>query len=587
MAKGIFKSMQGKRLRRQVQAALEQGRWDEARTAAEKLVGVEPHEAEARVLLGLSKARSKDFAGALAAFEQAAKLDPDNALTWKNLVLAASRAGSAKWAMKGLEELVRLEPNDMAHVARLKDLCFRVGQLDKALQLCKAHGFNAADVNAIVRAANHANKSGKPKVALALASALTKLDAQNPKGYTLLGSTYFQSGDLAKAQQCYEKAISIDPGNAVAQNNLALVFLRQKQWDKASAILEKLAQNQAGDVASEQAANVLTNLAKSYEQQNQLKRAQLTYQRMLNIEGAAEAAKRQLDKFDMPLAARRTQEDLLAAKLERTDRHDDMTLCRECGAKVERGATFCQSCGAVYGPSKPCPSCSAPLAVDAKFCCNCGAELAGIERTCLLCSAANPEGASHCGACGAFLIDAGHVAEANAQEFQELKQCMALRRVEDALNHCRTMQQAEPQSPFPWLAAAMVYEAANRPQQALQACTQAAELAADGPASAAALERLAMLRLFHFNQPAEALQALDTAMRRHPGSHHWLYLIGLAHARLGQVDEAIRAFRQLSEDPRYELLAQATAGETFAAHGSAERAMGYCSRVLHPTTEDG
>ena len=586
MGKGIVKSIQTKRLRRQVEAALEQGKWEAAKAGAQKLAAAEPESPEAHLLLGLAHMKTQSFSGALACYQRAAKLDPDDAVTWKNLVLAASRSGDAKWAVQGLEALARLEPHDEAHVARLKDLCFRIGRLEKAFQLCQTHGFTTADANAVVRTVNQANRQNKPKVALTLARAMTKLDPKNPKGYALMGATYFRQGDMEHAQACFENALKLDPTNVVAQNNLALVHLRRKQWDKASAVLERLAQTSGADANPEQIANVFSNLAKSYEQQHQLTRARQTYEKMLLVPGAAEQARHKLDSFDMPLAARRGQDAFLAQKRERTADHDDTAPCQQCGAKVERGATFCQNCGAVYGPSRPCTACGSPLPADAKFCSHCGGEQGESDRSCLRCGTANPDPASHCGACGSLLIQAQHLTAKGQAALAQMKQSMALRRVEAALDHCRTMQEAEPESAYPWLGASMVYEAAGRPQQALDACTQAADLAQDDSASISALERLAMLNLFHLNQPGEALHILERAVRRHPQGTHWLYLIGIAHARLGQVDEALQAYRQMAEDPRYALLAQAAASDLLASQGHADAAMGYCCRVLHPLDPD-
>ncbi|MBO4262893.1 MAG: SPFH domain-containing protein [Clostridia bacterium] len=51
------------------------------------------------------------------------------------------------------------------------------------------------------------------------------------------------------------------------------------------------------------------------------------------------------------------------------------TVCKECGAKLPKGAKFCSECGAKVNEKKFCPNCGAAVTADAKFCGECGTKL--------------------------------------------------------------------------------------------------------------------------------------------------------------------------------------------------------------------
>ena len=580
--------MKVKRIQRRIHAALQSGQWASAKSEAQDLVGLTPVQVGSYLLLGLAEVKCQNFIGALRAYQKAVQLDADNAATWKKLVFAASKAGVMAWVIRGLEHLVRLDPDDKSHATRLKDLCFRTGKIDKGVQLCKKYGFSAQDAKALVRTINQAMKIKKFPAAMALAKTLAKLTPKSADAWILMGAAQYRQAKLDQAQACFEKALKLNPQSVVAQNNLALVLLKTKQWDKASSILEGLLQRQGAEEQTQpvETKAVLSNLATAYEQQKQLKRAKKTYEKLLTLDADSDDARRKLESLDVPLAAKRVDKSELAAKREAEPAGEaDTVVCEQCGASVERGAAFCHNCGAVFGHSRPCTNCGAPLPVDAEFCSRCGSAQAATGCTCLRCGADNPTDRRYCSDCGAFLIVADQFAPERAETCRALEQCMLMRRFQDALDRCQELQRAEPNSPYPLLAASLVYEAANQPQPALDLCAQAAQVASDDPVSSVALERLAMLHIFHFGQYSEALNDLDAALRQQPDDARGLYLTGLAHARLGQIDEALQAYRQLADDPRYELLALAATSEMFAAHGTADRAMRYCSSVLHRAEE--
>ena len=587
MGAGIIQSIHLKRIRRRAKNALERGQWDEARAAAEELLDHLPADHNTYMLLGLAQIKSGDHAGALRSYQQAVKLRGKNLTAWRNLLIAASKAGDLEWAIQALEALVRFEPREEAHATRLKELYFRTGRVGKALELCKKHGFAATDSGLLVRAINQAIGAKKFAKGLSLAKVMARLDSSNPKGWISMGVCHFQRGETDQAGPCFKKALKLDPQNMVALNNLALVHLKKQEWQEAAAILERITRRESTQDYQDQGvdmAAILSSLGRCYEHQQQLKRAKKTYEKVLSVDAGSHQAQRKLDELELPLAAKRNQPQFLAAKRERPAAQQQSPQCNTCGANVEAGSTSCPECGAVFGPSRPCSGCSATLPADAQFCSHCGQEQSQRGRTCLRCGADNPSDVQYCCDCGAFIVLPEHFAAENAEVFESVIQSVLVQRVQDATDRVNALLAAEPGSPYALLAASMVHESASRPEKALEACTEAADVADDAEVAGAALERAGMIRMFYFQQHEQALADLERVLRRQPSRTHALYLIGLAHARLGQIDEALQAYRQLADDPNYELLALAATSEMFATHSRPEKAMHYCNALLRQSS---
>jgi tetratricopeptide (TPR) repeat protein len=57
----------------------------------------------------------------------------------------------------------------------------------------------------------------------------------------LLGTTYFQQGDLDRAGECWHRAVSLDPGNADAWLDLGRLAMSRRDWKPAAEFLARAA----------------------------------------------------------------------------------------------------------------------------------------------------------------------------------------------------------------------------------------------------------------------------------------------------------------------------------------------------------
>ncbi|MEW6418411.1 MAG: tetratricopeptide repeat protein [Nitrospirota bacterium] len=67
-----------------------------------------------------------------------------------------------------------------------------------------------------------------------------KASKKLPLAYLYMGNIYFQKDEFEEAESCYKKAITKDPKNADAYNNLAwLYFLKRENLDEAERLALK------------------------------------------------------------------------------------------------------------------------------------------------------------------------------------------------------------------------------------------------------------------------------------------------------------------------------------------------------------
>ena len=99
----------------------------------------------------------------------------------------------------------------------------------------------------------------------------------NAWGYYMLGLSAWKSGDLAKSEQAFEKALSIDPNHVKSLVNLSRVFIEQKRTDEAVDRLTRAADIDPGS------AEVYRLLGRTYHAGGQMDEAVDAYRRAIAL----------------------------------------------------------------------------------------------------------------------------------------------------------------------------------------------------------------------------------------------------------------------------------------------------------------
>jgi tetratricopeptide (TPR) repeat protein len=99
----------------------------------------------------------------------------------------------------------------------------------------------------------------------------------NAWGHYMLGLSAWKSGDLAKSEHAFEKALSVDPQHVKSLVNLSRVFIEQKRYDDA---LDRLTRAAEIDPESTQVHRLL---GRTYLTQGKKDEAEAAYRRAIEL----------------------------------------------------------------------------------------------------------------------------------------------------------------------------------------------------------------------------------------------------------------------------------------------------------------
>jgi tetratricopeptide (TPR) repeat protein len=99
----------------------------------------------------------------------------------------------------------------------------------------------------------------------------------NPWGHYMLGLSAWKSGDLAKSEQAFEKALVVDPHHVKSLVNLSRVFIDQQRHDEAISRLTRAAE------IDPESVQVHRLLGRTYHNQGKRDEAADAYRRAIEI----------------------------------------------------------------------------------------------------------------------------------------------------------------------------------------------------------------------------------------------------------------------------------------------------------------
>jgi tetratricopeptide (TPR) repeat protein len=175
---------------------------------------VEAYESFARGMMNLRLASRDSIERAIAAFEDATRLDPEYAAAWAAL-------GGA-WELKGsflaIKDLV-LKGVDMER---------RALQIDPTL--ADAHAWLGSGLLTL----------GRVDEAIAATAEAIKLDPENAQAYQALARAYWVGkGDFAKAIPAFEKSIELNPDAGYSYLQLGLLLSWEGRYAEAERVLRR------------------------------------------------------------------------------------------------------------------------------------------------------------------------------------------------------------------------------------------------------------------------------------------------------------------------------------------------------------
>ena len=166
-----------------------------------------------------------DYQQAIAAYQDALKLDPNDADAFNNLGASLYNARRYREASEAFQNAVRLTPNDADVLNNLGAVYYVLEQYDRALEsFQKATAANPSSADAQYNLGNAYYMSGRNQEAAAAYRKAIQLNPGYAEAITNLGSLLI-STDPRGAVAELKESLRLRPNNPVANNNLGYAYL--------------------------------------------------------------------------------------------------------------------------------------------------------------------------------------------------------------------------------------------------------------------------------------------------------------------------------------------------------------------------
>ena len=220
--------------RRYIGLLIQDKQFDEAMRLNDEILKRDPKDAESLISKGQLLDLKQRAGDAVPILEAAVKGDPENPAGHMELGVAYFRIGNFAGAEKEWHEAVKLRPSFLEAWQNLSILALRKGDVrllkDSASELLKSPGF--APQGYLLRGIARMKK-GDAQGAESDLRKSSELDPKNATAYTRLGDMRLLQKRNGEAENFYERALANDPSAAEALQGLLVVFLAQKQPQKA------------------------------------------------------------------------------------------------------------------------------------------------------------------------------------------------------------------------------------------------------------------------------------------------------------------------------------------------------------------
>jgi tetratricopeptide (TPR) repeat protein len=202
---------------------------DKAEEDIRKAIEVAPQNPIGYVQMGNLRILQKQYKDAEQHFQQALDRDPGSADALRGIANVYLAQKQVDKAIAAIHQQLAKAPNSSAFHDLLgtvlfdqkKDAAGAEAELKKAAELDKSNSDALLKLGQVQAAEGHADE------AIATHQQSLKDNPRDIRFYILIGSLFESKKDWDSAKEYYQKALAIQPDNAVASNNLAYVMLQQ------------------------------------------------------------------------------------------------------------------------------------------------------------------------------------------------------------------------------------------------------------------------------------------------------------------------------------------------------------------------
>jgi tetratricopeptide (TPR) repeat protein len=189
---------------------------------------------------GEAHSSAKRYGEALAAYEQAIRLDPTDALAYRKKGVALEYLQRYEEALAACEQAIRLDPTDViAHHGKGVALGYLHRYEEAAAGYEQAIRLNPTYAEVYRDTGVALGYLRRYEEALAACEQAIRLDPNNADAYYNRGVVYYDLNEYQKAVADYDRAIQLDPNYALAYNGRGNTYRDLKEYQKAIADFDR------------------------------------------------------------------------------------------------------------------------------------------------------------------------------------------------------------------------------------------------------------------------------------------------------------------------------------------------------------
>ncbi len=220
---------------RQASRLLTVGQADEANTAIQQVLQLEPNNSDAHALLAIIAVVQNEKVKALELATQAVALNPESAVAHLALSYTQQAHFEIEAALESVQKSLTLDPQNTLAWARSAELQMSLGDLDRALNAAQ----NAVRLDSTV-AKTHTILGFAQLLQVEIETAketfiqAIALDQTDPMPRLGLGIALIREGDLDNGRIELEIAASLDPANSLIRSYLGKAYFEEKRYSLSS-----------------------------------------------------------------------------------------------------------------------------------------------------------------------------------------------------------------------------------------------------------------------------------------------------------------------------------------------------------------
>ncbi len=235
------------------------------------------------------------YAQAMEAVQKALKANPGYAPAMRLAGILHYNLNAHEQAIQSLRQYLQKVPGDALMHKLLAAAYLKTGRADLAMELLKPMlNRSKDDAQLYILAGEASLKSNDPAAAARQFEKAAAIDPGNLKLQTQLGLSLFASGDKQKGVEELQSNISADPRQIHADVSLAVVYLQERQYDKALETLGTLEKKLAKE---DPFVHELRGVA--YVGKNDPANARLSFERALALDPSLASSAINLAQLDL------------------------------------------------------------------------------------------------------------------------------------------------------------------------------------------------------------------------------------------------------------------------------------------------